>query len=656
MAQVQIILPDQSVREFDHPPTILEVAQNIGSGLAKATLGGMINGAKEVSDLRTVLKHGDQIKIITNKDPESLEVIRHSAAHLMAQAVQELWPDVKVTIGPVIDNGFYYDFDSPRPFTPEDLEKIEKKMKEIVKKADPVTREEWSSAQAIETFQKMGEHFKVEIIRDLGAETVSIYHQGKSWFDLCRGPHVQHMGQIKSFKVQSTAGAYWRGDQNNPQLQRVYATAFHDQKELEQYLHDLEEAKKRDHRKIGKELGLFMFNDVTPGSPFFHPKGTVVYNELVNYMRELYREFGYHEVITPQVFDVEMFKTSGHYQNYAENMYFTEIDENRTSAFKPMNCPSHCLMFAADKYSYRDLPYRIADFGRLHRFEKSGALHGLTRVRSMCQDDAHIFCTVDQVGEEIRKFMELLQKVYATLGMPRYKVLVATRPEKRMGSDEMWDKAEGGLFKALEDLNIPYEVSPGEGAFYGPKIEVHFVDAINRSWQLGTMQIDYNMPINFKLKYVADDNSEQVPVMLHRAVLGTLERFIGIYIEHTAGRFPLWLAPTQVTIMNVTDNQAEYCRDLGCELKNQGFRADVDVRNEKLGYKIREAQLQRVPYMLTIGDKEREAGTVSLRLRNGQTINNMPREAFLELLRRERGEKLLDSPLIEQNTNQEEGH
>ncbi len=657
MSKISIRLPDQSVKEFDHNPTVLEVAESIGPGLAKNTLGARVNDDKDIKDLRTVLNDNDQIQIITPKDEDSLEVIRHSAAHLMAQAVQEIWPDVKVTIGPVIDNGFFYDFDSPRAFTPEDLEKVEAKMKEIAKRKDEVVKEVWSKDKAIETFKKMGERFKVEIIEDLGEPEVSIYKQGENWFDLCRGPHVQNMGQIKSFKVLSTAGAYWRGDSNNPQLQRIYATAFNDKKELKQYLHNLEEAKKRDHRKVGKELGLFMFHEWTPGSPFFTPKGTVVYNQLTQYIRELYKKYGYQEVITPQIFDVELYKTSGHWDNFSENMYFTEVDEKRVSAVKPMNCPGHCLMFASERHSYRELPYRIADFGRLHRFETSGSLHGITRVRSMAQDDAHIFCTEEQMQSEIESFMSMLKEIYNTLGMPNFKVRLATRPEKRMGSDEVWDRAEKSLAKALDVMNLPFEIAEGDGAFYGPKIEIHFVDAIKRSWQLGTMQVDFNMPKNFGLKYIGEDNSEHTPVMLHRAVLGTLERFIGIYIEHCAGRFPTWLHPDQVVVMNVTDNQADYCDELVAELKKRNIRAHFDARSEKLGYKIREAQLMKIPYMITIGDKEKEAKTVSIRLRNGQTVQNMSQEEFFDILEKDINDFNLESPLIVQDeSNQEENY
>ncbi|HVK61618.1 MAG TPA: threonine--tRNA ligase [Bdellovibrionales bacterium] len=647
MSAVRITLPDGKVLEFEREPSVLEVAQRIGAGLAKGTLGAKINGSKEIIDLRTPLKDGTKLEIVSTKSPDAVEVMRHSAAHVMAQAVQEIWPDVKVTIGPVIENGFFYDFDSPRPFAPEDLEKIEKKMEEIIKRDLPIVREEWDADKAIDTFVKMGENYKEEIISDLkakGEKTVGVYHQGQ-WFDLCRGPHVQSTGQIKSVKVMSLAGAYWRGDEKRPQLQRIYATAFADKKDLQEYLTRLEEAKKRDHRKLGKELGLFMFHPFAPGSPFFTGKGSIVYNELVNYIRSLYFKTGYEEVITPQVFNVDLYKTSGHYGNYKDNMYFTSVSdkEEGESGLKPMNCPSHCLMFGNERRSYRELPTRMADFGRLHRFERSGVVHGVTRVRTFCQDDAHIFCTPDQMGPEIKDFMSMAKVVYEKLGMPNFKVLIATRPENRMGSDEIWDKAENGLIDAMKSLGIPYEISPGEGAFYGPKVEIHFVDAIGRSWQLGTIQVDYNMPEAFKLEYVGEDNASHRPVMLHRAILGSLERFIGIYIEHCAGHFPTWLAPRQVVVMNVTDRQTEYCNQLTERLRSQGVRAEYDNRNEKLGFKIREAQMAKVPYMLIIGDQEVADKTVSVRLKNGANLNGLAQDEFVGTLVKEINERSLNS-------------
>lgn len=646
-AVVQIILPDNSVKEFYHEPTILEVARSIGPGLAKDTLGGLVDGQREVLDLRTPLKSGSHLKIVTSKSPEALEVIRHSAAHVMAQAVQELWPAVKVTIGPVIENGFYYDFDSPRPFTPEDLEQIEEKMQEIIKRNLEIVREEWDAQEAIKIFGEMGEIYKIEIIEDLKESKVSVYRQG-DWLDLCRGPHVQRLGQIKAVKVLSLAGAYWRGDETRQQLQRVYATAFNDPKDLEQHLKNLEEAKKRDHRKLGKDLGLIHFHSLSPGGPFFTPKGTIIYNELQGFMRELYKKYDYEEVITPQIYDVDLYHQSGHYDNYKENMYFTKMDE-RDFSVKPMNCPGHCVLYSMDRRSYRDLPWRIADFGRLHRYERSGVMHGLTRVRTFCQDDAHIFCTQEQMQAEIRDFMSMLQEVYSVLGMDHYKVYFSTRPEKRMGSDEVWDQAEKALAQALQDLKIDYKINPGDGAFYGPKLDIMFVDALSRPWQLGTLQCDFNMPQAFDLKYISTDNKEVGPVMLHRAILGSLERFIGVYLEHTAGRLPTWLAPVQVVILNVTDKQNAYALELEKHCKAVGLRVHYDARSEKLGYKIREAQMQKVPYMLIIGDKEMEARNISVRLSNGETRYGMDTEEFLSTLQTEVAQRFLVSPLLTVN-------
>ncbi len=676
MSSIQITLPDGKTLDFDKEPSVLEVAARIGAGLAKATLGAKFNGQPDVQDLRAPVPNGTKIEIVTTKSPEGLEVIRHSAAHVMAQAVQAIWPDVKVTIGPVVDNGFYYDFDSPRTFSPDDFEKIEKKMMEIINADLEIKREEMSAEQAKATFAKLGEKFKLELIDDIvaktGTKTVGIYHNGDQWFDLCRGPHVQRTGQIKAVKLMSIAGAYWRADETREQLQRVYATAFADKKELDQYLSRLEEAKKRDHRKLGKDLGLFMFHPYAPGSPFFTGKGTVIYNELVGLMRDLYREFNYQEVITPQVFDVELFKTSGHFQNYRENMYFAAIDKSaqkeviegadeRQSSMKPMNCPSHCLMFGAEKHSYRDLPLRIADFGRLHRFERSGVMHGLTRVRTFCQDDAHIFCRPDQMQAEIVDFMKLTMKTYEILGMTEFKLLVATRPENRMGSDEIWDQAEGALMKGLESLGLKYGISPGDGAFYGPKVEIHFVDAIGRSWQLGTIQIDYNLPEAFGLEYVGEDNHAHRPVMLHRAILGSLERFIGVYLEHTSAKLPTWLAPTQAVLMNVTDKQDEYSKECLAKLKALGIRAEYDARNEKLGFKIREAQLQKIPYMLVVGDQEVQNSTVTIRLNDGRNVNGVSFDQLAQVLKTEVSERSLKSLVAEQfapksETNQEVRH
>ncbi len=633
MSQIQIILPDNSVKTFDHEPSALEVAMTIGPRLAKETLGVKVDGANEILDLRLPLKNNSKIALITTKSPEANEVLRHSGAHIMAEAVQKLWPEVKVTIGPVIDNGFYYDFDSPFTFTEEHFAKIEKEMEKIVQKDIPLVRSEMKIEDAIATFKNMKERFKVELIEGLaakGEKTVGVYHQGE-WFDLCKGPHIQSTGQLKAFKLLSVAGAYWRGDEKNPMLQRVYATAFGDKKELEQYLKNLEEAKKRDHRKLGKELGLFMFHEYAPGSPFFTGKGTIVYNELQRLMRDQYRKYGYEEVITPQIFDVSLFKNSGHYANYKDDMYFMKADD-REFGVKPMNCPSHCLLFSSTHHSYKELPVRMADFGRLHRYEKSGAMSGLTRVRTFCQDDAHIFCSVDQMQSELEKFMTMFNEIYGILGMTDYKIGLSTRPESRMGSDDIWDKAEAALEKALNSLGIKFHINAGDGAFYGPKLDFQFFDAINRPWQLGTLQLDFNMPQAFSLKFVGEDNTEHQPVMIHRAILGSLERFIGVYLEHTAGHLPLWLAPVQVVIMNVTDRVNEYCEKLQAKLFQEGVRVEFDRKNEKLNYKIREAQMQKIPFMVIVGDQEAQNNKISVRLRDGTNVNGLEADQFINEL------------------------
>jgi len=630
---IEIFLPDSSSKSFEKAPTGLELAQSIGQRLAQDAVGIKIKGQSEIQDLRLTLNNNDRVEIITLKSPEANEVIRHSAAHVMAQAVQKLWPEVKVTIGPVIENGFYYDFDSKITFSEDDFEKIESEMQKIISANISLTRQEWPIDQAIQTFSKMNETYKVEIIEGLkndGNTVVSIYHQG-DWFDLCRGPHVQSTGQIKAFKLLSVAGAYWRGDEKNPMLQRIYATAFKDKKELQEYLYQIEEAKKRDHRKLGKELDLFYFHPWAPGSPFFTGKGAIIYTELQTYLRQLYFKYGYQEVITPQIFDTELFKTSGHYENYKENMYFLNIDEREFSS-KPMNCPSHCLLYQTQKHSYRELPWRIADFGRLHRYERAGTMHGLTRVRTFCQDDAHIFCRLDQLLTEIKGFMSLLKEVYQTLGMDEFNVYLSTRPEKRMGSDQVWDQSEGSLKQALEALNIPYTVNAGDGAFYGPKLDIMFVDALKRPWQLGTLQVDYNLPEAFKLTYTGEDNLDHRPVMLHRAILGSLERFIGVYLEHTAGHLPAWLSPVQAVLLNVTDRVNEYCHELESQLRALGIRVEFDQRNEKLNYKIRQAQLLKIPYMIVIGDQELEKREVTIRLRSGENMNNVPIDSAIQLI------------------------
>ncbi len=643
---ISIILPDNSKKVFDHEPTILEVALSIGERLARSTVGGKINGSDEILDLRSPLKDGTKLQILTDNSESGREVIRHSAAHIMAQAVQDLWPNTKVTIGPVIDSGFYYDFDSEHKFTPEDLEKIEKKMAKIISEDLEIKKDILSRNDSYERFKNLGEKYKLELIDGFPKdEPIGIYSQG-NWFDLCRGPHVQRTGQIKAVKLLSVAGSYWRGDEKRESLQRIYATAFESAKELKSYLDMLEEAKKRDHRKLGKDLNLFTFSHLAPGSPFFTPKGTQIYNSLQNYMREKYLKYGYQEVITPQIYDTELFHQSGHYENYKENMYFTEIDEKEFSV-KPMNCPGHCVLYASEKKSYRDLPLRIADFGRLHRFERSGVMHGLTRVRTFCQDDAHIFCRREQLQVEIKNFMVFLNEVYNELGMSNYNIFLSTRPEKRMGEDSVWDQAEGALKAALEQLGLPYKINEGDGAFYGPKLDIMFVDALNRPWQLGTLQCDFNLPNAFKLSYTGEANSEEQPVMLHRAILGSLERFIGVYLEHTAGRLPLWMSPLHVRILNLTDAQIPYCEELLSSLKEMNIRAEFDARSEKLGFKIRQAQMDKVPYMLVIGDKEMQNGEISVRNLNGVQTSGITLMKFLALISQDIENKVFESKILE---------
>ena len=611
---ITVRLPDDSLRQLPEGATGATLAESIGPRLAEAALGIRVNGGKIV-DLATPLKEGEQVAIVTNKDPESLELIRHSAAHLMAQAAKRVFPAARVGIGPVIEDGFYYDFWIEKPFTPEDLLAIEAEMRHITEEALPVVREELSRDNAVTRFEQLGEPLKVELVSSIPAgDTITGYRQGE-FYDLCRGPHVPNTNRIKAFKLLNTAGAYWRGDEKNQMLCRVYATAFHTQKELDEHLHRLDEAKARDHRKLGKELGLFSFHPEAPASPFFHPKGAVVYNELVAYMRELYLRHGYAEVITPQIIDVSLWKTSGHYDNFRENLYFTSVDE-REFAVKPMNCPSHCVIFGTAKHSYRDLPIRYADFGRLHRYERSGVTHGLTRVRTFCQDDAHIFCAPDQMKSEMAAFLALIREVYQVFGFTEMRVALSTRPEKRLGSDEIWDAGEGALAEAMNEAGLAFHINPGEGAFYGPKIEFQVLDALKRPWQLGTLQVDYSMPARFGLKFTKADGTEEAPVMLHRAMLGSLERFMGILIEHCAGAFPTWLAPVQIAILPITDRVHEFASTLEKRFKALGLRVELDGRNEKVNAKIRDAQLQKVPYMLVIGDREAEAGTVSVRHRH----------------------------------------
>lgn len=567
--------------------------------------------------------------------PEGLEVVRHSTAHLMAQAVKRLFPSVQITIGPVIENGFYYDFAYERSFTPEDLERIEAEMAAIVEENQSVVREEVPRNDAVRLFREMGEAYKAEIIEGIPEdETLSLYRQGE-FVDLCRGPHVPSTGRIPAFKLTGVAGAYWRGDENNEMLQRVYGTAFATAKELRRHLALVEEAKRRDHRRLGKELDLFSFNPVAPGSPFFHPKGTVVYNLLIAYIRDLYQRYGYQEVITPQIFDVDVWQRSGHYQNYKEHIYFTEV-EGRDFGVKPMNCPGHTYVYAARKHSYRDLPLRYADFARLHRFERSGVLAGLTRVRSFAQDDAHIFCTPEQVEGEVGAVLRMINEVYRTFGFEEVRFYLATRPDKRLGDDDTWDRAEAALAGALQANEIRYEVNAGDGAFYGPKIDFIVLDALRREWQLATIQLDFMLPERFDLRYVTAEGTEARPVMIHRAVLGSIERFMGVLIEHCGGDFPLWLAPVQVKLVTVTDAQDAYAREVEERLRHAGLRCELDLRNEKLGYKIREAELHKIPYTLVIGDKEVRSGTVAPRGRHREKIEPLSVEAFLARVQHER--------------------
>ncbi len=629
---IEVRLPDDSLRQLPEGATGADLAGGIGARLLEAALAVKVNG--HLVDLKAALADGVKVEIVTNKTPESLELVRHSTAHLLAHAVKRLYPDARVGIGPTIEDGFYYDFWVAKPFVPEDLPVIEAEMRKIVAEGVEVTREDLSRDAASARFESMGEPLKVEILANIPAsDIISGYNQG-DFYDLCRGPHVPNTSKLKAFKLLSIAGAYWKGDEKNQMLSRIYGTAFHSQKELDEHLKRLEEAKARDHRKLGKELGLYSFHPEAPASPFFHPKGTQVYNELVTYIRELYFKYGYSEVITPQILDVALWKTSGHYENYAENMYFTTAEE-REYAVKPMNCPGHCLMFGSQKHSYRDLPIRYADFGRLHRFERSGVTHGLTRVRTFCQDDAHIYCTPDQIKTEMADFLALLKEVYDTFGFDGMRVALSTRPEKRLGSDAIWDAAETALSEALDEAGIPFTLNPGEGAFYGPKIEFQILDALKRPWQLGTLQVDYMLPERFDLNYTRPDGGEGRPIMLHRAILGSLERFMGILVEHTAGAFPAWLAPVQMSILPITDRANGFATEVAARAKALGIRAELDQRNESLKAKIRDAQLAKVPYMLVIGDREAEAGTVSVRHRQRGDLGVRALDEFLSDLKHE---------------------
>jgi threonyl-tRNA synthetase len=627
-----IRLPDGSERKFDAPVTVADVAMSIGAGLAKAALAGKVND--KVVDTSYLIEQDVDLAIITDKSPEGVDIIRHSTAHLLAYAVKELFPDAQVTIGPVIENGFYYDFSYKRPFTMDDLAAIEAKMAELAKKDEPVTRKVLPRDEAVAYFKSLGEDYKAEIIASIPqGEDVSLYSEG-NFTDLCRGPHVPSTGKLKAFKLMKLAGAYWRGDSNNEMLQRIYGTAWAKKEDLDAYLHMLEEAEKRDHRKLGKQLDYFHMQDEAPGMVFWHPRGWSIWQEVEQYMRDMFRAYGYQEVKTPTIMDRTLWEKSGHWQNYRDNM-FTTSSENRDYAVKPMNCPGHIQIFNSGLHSYRDLPLRLAEFGSCHRNEPSGALHGLMRVRGFTQDDAHIFCTEEQIEAEVAAFIDMLYKAYGDFGFTDVLVKLSTRPEKRVGSDETWDKAEASLEAALKKNNLAFDLQPGEGAFYGPKIEFTLKDSLGRLWQCGTIQLDFNLPERLDAEYVAEDNSRKRPVMLHRAIVGSMERFIGILIENYAGAMPLWLAPVQAMVLNISDSQAEYVNQVVAELRKNGLRVESDLRNEKITYKIREHSMQKMPYLLVAGEREMQSGQVAVRTRKGEDLGSMPVQALIERLQGE---------------------
>lgn len=631
-----VTLPDGSKREYEGPVTVAQVAASIGAGLAKAALAGRVDG--KLVDLSHVIDGDAAVAIITARDPEGLEIIRHSTAHLMAQAVKELFPEAQVTIGPAIENGFYYDFSYTRAFTPEDLKAIEARMDELVKKNIPIVREEMPREEAIDFFKALGEHYKAEIISSIPAgEVISLYRQG-DFVDLCRGPHVPSTGCLKVHHLMKVAGAYWRGDSKNEMLQRIYGTAWATKDEQKAYLEMLAEAEKRDHRRLGRELDLFHLQDEAPGMVFWHAKGWALWQVIEQFMRRVYQDNGYEEVKAPQLLDRSLWERSGHWAKYRDNMFTTE-SENRYYALKPMNCPGHIQIFNSKLRSYRDLPLRIGEFGQCHRNESSGSLHGLMRVRGFTQDDGHIFCTEDHILAECEAFTALVQKVYKTFGFTDIAYKVATRPAMRIGEDAVWDKAEHALMASLDALGIKYEVLVGEGAFYGPKIEYHLKDCLGRSWQCGTVQVDFQMPGRLGAEYVAEDNSRKIPVMLHRAILGSLERWIGMLIEEFAGAFPVWLAPIQCAVTSITDNQGAYAKDVAAKLHAAGLRVQTDLRSEKINYKIRELSLQKLPYILVVGEKEAQTGTVSVRARGGENLGVMSLDAFIERISTENRER-----------------
>ena len=626
---IEVTLPDGSKREFDSPVTVGDVAASIGAGLARAALAGKVNG--KLVDLSHPITENSTVSIVTDKDPEGLEIIRHSTSHLMAQAVKELYPKAQITIGPVIENGFYYDFSLPKHLTNEDLPLIEKKMDEIVKRDLPIVREEMDRDEAVKYFNSIGEHYKAEIIGSIPAgETISLYRQG-DYVDLCRGPHVPSTGRLKVHKLMKLAGAYWRGDSKNEMLQRIYGTAWAKKDDMAAYLHMLEEAEKRDHRRLGKELDLFHFQEEAPGLIFWHARGWALWQQVEQYMRRVYLDKDYQEVKAPQLLDRSLWEKSGHWSKYKENMFTTE-SENRYYALKPMNCPGHIQILNSAVRSYRDLPSRYGEFGACHRNEPSGSLHGLMRVRGFTQDDGHIFCTEDQILSECTAYTKLVQKVYADYGFTDISYKIATRPEKRIGDDATWDKAEKALMDALDASGIKYDILPGEGAFYGPKIEYHLRDSLGRGWQCGTIQVDFQMPARLGAEYVTESNGRATPVMLHRAIVGSLERFIGMLLEHYAGQLPPWLAPVQVAVANITDDQADYAKEVVSMLKKAGLRAEADLRNGKITYKIRELSLQKLPYILVVGAKEKAEGKVAVRVRGGKDLGAMSVEDFIKLV------------------------
>ena len=626
---IEVTLPDGSKREFDSPVTVGDVAASIGAGLARAALAGKVNG--KLVDLSHPITENSTVSIVTDKDPEGLEIIRHSTSHLMAQAVKELYPKAQITIGPVIENGFYYDFSLPKHLTNEDLPLIEKKMDEIVKRDLPIVREEMDRDEVVKYFNSIGEHYKAEIIGSIPAgETISLYRQG-DYVDLCRGPHVPSTGRLKVHKLMKLAGAYWRGDSKNEMLQRIYGTAWAKKDDMAAYLHMLEEAEKRDHRRLGKELDLFHFQEEAPGLIFWHARGWALWQQVEQYMRRVYQDNDYQEVKAPQLLDRSLWEKSGHWSKYKENMFTTE-SENRYYALKPMNCPGHIQIFNSAVRSYRDLPIRYGEFGACHRNEPSGSLHGLMRVRGFTQDDGHIFCTEDQILSECTAYTKLVQKVYADYGFTDISYKIATRPEKRIGDDATWDKAEKALMDALDASGIKYDILPGEGAFYGPKIEYHLRDSLGRGWQCGTIQVDFQMPARLGAEYVTESNGRATPVMLHRAIVGSLERFIGMLLEHYAGQLPPWLAPVQVAVANITDDQADYAKEVVSMLKKAGLRAEADLRNGKITYKIRELSLQKLPYILVVGAKEKAEGKVAVRVRSGKDLGAMSVEDFIKLV------------------------